>query len=540
MAEAILDQTQAQENQRNLRRLVLSMRASLSKLNLLIAICDNPHYRDELMQTYETELQAQGIRCHRVKLDRTTPSLKEALLSLPPVTEPAPPQVVTVLGADELLGVRLSAAKSAQKKFFFSVQWTREGLRAFQYPIVLWVTEQVAAGLAQAAPDFWSWRGGVFEFVRPLVYDGVFGSAGAGDKTAPPIASTTDITKPPQPIADPTELTAQIQALLTSEPDSPLLASLYFSLGEAYQNRLAQGKAKDYPQEMQLAIAAFQQAIQRQAPSATVDLARSLNNLATLYRSMGRYESALPLYEQALEICQTELGDRHPDTATSLNNLAALYESMGRYESALPLLEQALEIRQSSLGDRHPDTASSLSNLAALYRLMGRYEAALPLSEQVLEIYQTELGDRHPTTASSLNNLAALYESMGRYESALPLYEQALEIRQSSLGDRHPDTATSLNNLALLYYSMGRYESALPLYEQALEIRQTELGDRHPDTAGTLFNLAGLYHKTQQHQQALSFIQQALQIYIPTLGDDHPTTQNAKGWLQAIQQALAP
>ena len=43
-------------NQRNLRRLVLSVRASLHKLNLLLAICDNPFYRDDLIRTYEAEL----------------------------------------------------------------------------------------------------------------------------------------------------------------------------------------------------------------------------------------------------------------------------------------------------------------------------------------------------------------------------------------------------------------------------------------------------------------------------------------------------
>ena len=60
-----------------------------------------------------------------------------------------------------------------------------------------------------------------------------------------------------------------------------------------------------------------------------------LNNLAA---------QAEPLYLQALEIRKAQLGDRHPDTATSLNNLAALYESQGRYGEAEPLYLQALEI----------------------------------------------------------------------------------------------------------------------------------------------------------------------------------------------------
>ncbi|XHX78069.1 MAG: hypothetical protein RBJ76_27165 [Stenomitos frigidus ULC029] len=158
-------------NQRHLRRLVLSVRASLHKLNLLIAICDNPFYRDDLIRTYEAELNANDVACYQVSLDRQQPSLKQSLLdwqTQTPDWQPETPTLITVRGGDELLGMRLEQPKSAQERFFFSVQWTREGLREFQLPIVLWVTEAVAQGLAQQAPDFWSWRGGVFEFVQPM------------------------------------------------------------------------------------------------------------------------------------------------------------------------------------------------------------------------------------------------------------------------------------------------------------------------------------------------------------------------------------
>ena len=85
------------------------------------------------------------------------------------------------------------------------------------------------------------------------------------------------------------------------------------------------------------------------------------------------------LYQQALALWQELLGDRHPSVATSLNNLAVLYYSQGRYEAAEPLYQQALALRQELLGDRHPDVAQSLNNLAALYKSQGRYEAAEPL-----------------------------------------------------------------------------------------------------------------------------------------------------------------
>ena len=507
----------AKQNHRNLRRLVLSMEASFGKLNLLVAICDNPQYRSTLIQNYETELRGKGVQCLQAKVDRSLPSLKQSLLDLQGEQEWSQPCVVTVLGADELLGVRLAGEKSGREKLLFSLQWTREGLREFALPVVLWVTSQIAQQVAQDAPDFWSWRGGVFEFVQPMTW----AVPEASDRSP---METFRIYQPEE-LADPAELAQEIKQLLEIEPTSPLLSSLYHSLGVVYFNRLEQGISIDRLAEQAAGVSALQSAIdRRQEPNDSLLLADSSDYLASSYQSMGQYDRALPFHESALEIRKLELGDRHLSTAAIMGNLAGLYELIGQYDRALPLCESALEIHKSELGDRHPDTATSLNNLAGLYELMGQYDRALPLYESALEIYKSELGDRHPNTATSLNNLAALYKSMSQYDRALPLYESALEIYKSELGDRHPDTATSLNNLALLYSSMGQYNRALPLYESALEIRKSELGDRHPSTATSLNNLAGLYELMGQYDRALPLCESALEIHKSELGDRHPNT----------------
>ena len=511
-----MDAEIAQSNQRNFRRMVLSAKASYGALSLMVAICDNPRYRDELIESYEAELAAEGVDCLRVTIDRDEPSLKQSLMGL--VNDDGSLDdrrcIVTALGGDQLLNVRLKVDKSAQERFAYSLQWTRESLREFKAPIVIWVNSSMATMISSQAKDFWSWRTGPFEFERAIEYQPI-------DRPQPfESPNYSD-----EPIADPAEIEQQIKVLLADDPESPLLRSLYQSLGIAYQERTEQGKAIDYAQEQQLGIEALKKAIELQEPlGETLNLANSLNSLAELYLSTGQYDRALPLHESALKIRKLELGDRHPDTAMSLNNLAALYASMGQYDRALPLHESALEIRKSELGDRHPDTAMSLNNLAALYSSTGQYDRALPLCESALEIRKSELGDRHPDTANSLNNLAALYASVGQYDRALPLYESALEIRKSELGDRHPSTAASLNNLAGLYSSMGQYDRSLPLYESALEIHKSELGDRHPDTATSLNNLALLYSSIGQYDRALPLYESALEICKSELGDRHPYT----------------
>ena len=67
-----------------------------------------------------------------------------------------------------------------------------------------------------------------------------------------------------------------------------------------------------------------------------------------------------------MAICEKALGPDHHNTATTLNNLAELYKSQGKYDEAEPLYERALAICEKALGPDHPETAASLNNLATL------------------------------------------------------------------------------------------------------------------------------------------------------------------------------
>lgn len=69
---------------------------------------------------------------------------------------------------------------------------------------------------------------------------------------------------------------------------------------------------------------------------------------------------------RSLQIRSTQLGADHPDTAASLNNLAGLYESMGRYSEAEPLYGRALEIKQKVLPENHPSLKRGWDNFRYL------------------------------------------------------------------------------------------------------------------------------------------------------------------------------
>ena len=115
-------------------------------------------------------------------------------------------------------------------------------------------------------------------------------------------------------------------------------------------------------------------------------LATSLNNLAGLYQTQGKYAEAEPLHRRSLAIVEKALGPEHPAVATSLNNLAGLYSDQGKYAEAEPLYKRSLAILEKALGPEHPNVAQSLENYAALLRKMGRNDEAAKMEARAKTI----------------------------------------------------------------------------------------------------------------------------------------------------------
>ncbi|MBE9004642.1 tetratricopeptide repeat-containing protein [Fortiea sp. LEGE XX443] len=521
--------------------LIVSIEAKAHRLNLLIAVCDDASFRDEIIAQYEAELQPE-ICCYRVTLARGEPSLTAAVAQLverEKYLQQHNPAVITVTGAEQLYFLKMGNERSEQQVFFGYLQWTREALRAFPFAIVLWVTNQILVDLMKKAPDFWSWRNGVFRFVsrRKNTISGrelePIRFAFSGNE----ISNLDDDNDYLLPIED---LQRFIQDAEQRDVKDAALATLYFSLGNIYRKRLERGEFQDYKKEQELGIKYLSKAVElQQQLGLEKDLALSLNNLALLYQLQGRYSEAEPLYIQSLGLWRKLLGEEHPDIATSLNNLALLYELQGRYYEAEPLYIEALAMSRKLLGEDSPDVASSLNNLALLYYYQDRYSDAEPLYIQAFALRRKLLGEEHPHVAASLNNLAALYESQGRYSEAEPLYIEALALYRRFLGEEHPDVATTLNNLAHLYKSQGRYEESEPLYIQALALTRKFLGEEHPDVATSLNNLAALYHSQGIYSKSEPLYIQALDILERQLGVDHPNTVACRKNLATLHDRLS-
>ena len=86
-----------------------------------------------------------------------------------------------------------------------------------------------------------------------------------------------------------------------------------------------------------------------------------LNNIGSVYDSLGQRDKALEYYNKALPI-REEVGDRG-GLATTLNNIGSVYDSLGQRDKALEYYNKALPISEE-VGDRG-GLATTLNNIGS-------------------------------------------------------------------------------------------------------------------------------------------------------------------------------
>ncbi len=440
--------------------LVSLIEASQGVFSLLIASCKPGDFQTQIINRYEAEL-APHIPCYSAVLNQKEPSLRAALEELvnsrPELKAPQASGAITVTGTEALrdsVSQADSNHKSELRRFFGYLQWTREGLREFPFPIVLWVTPNILSRLSLEAPDFWSWRSGVFRFVSPAVEEtGVVNTTG---ESSLPIDPERILSLPLD------ELLEQVENLEKQARETPALATTYNRVANAYANRVKTRQAQDYSQEIDRAIHFFEKSLALQEklnlPQAQSD---TLLQLGDIYRDLGLWERVFEPYQQSLEIARN-LKDRRREAA-ALGRLGNLYQQYPQGDRASNL-ERAIAFYTAALTvytrDAFPENwAAAQNNLASAYLYRIRGEKAENI-EMAIASYTAALTVRTREAfpekwAMTQNNLATAYSDRIRedkaenIERAIAFYTAALSVYTR---DAFPEQwAHTQNNLATAY-----------------------------------------------------------------------------------------
>jgi serine/threonine-protein kinase len=263
------------------------------------------------------------------------------------------------------------------------------------------------------------------------------------------------------------------------------------------------------------------------------EVAGTLQSLGALEMNLQNYGEADRLLAEALRREREILGSLHPSVANTLEVIAVLKVQEGRPQEAEPYQREALAIRTQVLGEDHPDVARSLDQIALILQLQNRRAEAVELYERALELRRRVLGPGHTRVADTLTNLATTDYQSGNLAGAALRQREALDIYREAYGEQHPLVANGMSNLGAILRELRQFEEGEQILEESLQLRRQSLGEGHSDVAISLLHLAILHRQTDRLLDAEEEFQQALAIFAGRLPEDHPRVAETRMGLGA-------
>jgi eukaryotic-like serine/threonine-protein kinase len=247
-----------------------------------------------------------------------------------------------------------------------------------------------------------------------------------------------------------------------------------------------------------------------------------MDTIGRVYRSLGLYDRAAPLLEEALRLRRAQLGNDHPDVAATMKTIAGVLKDKGDYEASEKIFGEVLEMRRRQYGAEHADVAVALDDLSSVYYSEGKLDEAEKFNREGLAMQRKLFGNESVEVAHTLTNLAEVLLQRGDYVSPEPMFREALAIQRKLLGNEDASVGLTLNNLASLFYQRGDYPGAESLMREVLELDRKRLGAEHPTVAYSFNNLGATLKMQGNFEAAEPLEREALAIRRKALGPDHP------------------
>lgn len=221
-----------------------------------------------------------------------------------------------------------------------------------------------------------------------------------------------------------------------------------------------------YPEALALIEAIEEKLLQSEKSS--MPQAIVLNNHGYMLYTLGLYDEAQELYEEALRIAAENTREKNTNYQRIMINLAMLHQERGHLDQAAALYEEAIRVKQKQGKKRHPDYAHLLTLYAALQLQRGNTDNVADLLSEALDIYERKFGKEHPAYASALEQLGRFRLFYGDKQQSIASLKEVLSIREKMQGTRHPAYNQSKEWLAIAYWKNGMTEAAADTYEEVI------------------------------------------------------------------------
>ncbi len=144
-----VDQSQIEYNHQSLKTLARALRLSEGDFSLILVRCNCLEMREQILQKLKAEYP---VEYQELALDKSADTLYSSINQNLSQTLPKA-LMVKSLESVNTLDRLLSAANLVRNNF-----------RNFQFPLVLWVTDEIHKKLIRLAPDIQSWASSAINF----------------------------------------------------------------------------------------------------------------------------------------------------------------------------------------------------------------------------------------------------------------------------------------------------------------------------------------------------------------------------------------
>lgn len=225
----------------------------------------------------------------------------------------------------------------------------------------------------------------------------------------------------------------------------------------------------------------------------------TLRERGRLLGLMGEQVAALHAYEQYLR----EAGSGVHAVSARVS-IASQCRRLGRYDRALTVYNEALELSDSlnyTLG-----RAQALAGIGGTYVMLGRTEEAASKLSRATLLYE-QAGDV-PGQVRSLNEKGVAFGSSGQFDKAIDVFKISLKLAQQM--NRQDRYIITVNNLGECYRHLYAFDQAIANHEEALKL--AEKGRLRYVEADIRRNIGLSMRELGRLDEALDYLRQALDI----------------------------
>jgi tetratricopeptide (TPR) repeat protein len=221
----------------------------------------------------------------------------------------------------------------------------------------------------------------------------------------------------------------------------------------------------------------------------SVNYVNVLIDLESLYLDQGRFDEALRVSRESLEIVRGLMGSDSAKAAERSRRLGAILAVMGRYAEAEAAFRGPLAVADKLPSDAL-QVALIVGALANFLAERGRFEEAWPLQERAFPIAVKRLDADSPVLAMLKVQRALLLDGLGRFAEAEQQRAEGVAILRKISADDQLELATAFQHRAHALRLQGRLGEALAAAQDAVTMSRRLLGERDPRHAAALIELA--------------------------------------------------